>query len=146
MFLKRKMNDSTNSYSDKILQIKEKIEEADAIIIGAGAGFSTSAGFVYNGERFDKYFSDFRKKYGFSDMYSGGFYPYKTLKNIRYWCRYIYINRYMDAPKPVYQNLHDLVKEKDYFVLTTNVDHCFQKASLIKTESFYTGRLWSVSM
>ena len=80
MFLKRKMNDSTNSYSDKILQIKEKIGEADAIIIGAGAGFSTSAGFVYNGERFEKYFSDFRKKYGFSDMYSGGFYPYATLE------------------------------------------------------------------
>ena len=139
MFLKRKMNDSTNSYSDKILQIKEKIEEADAIIIGAGAGFSTSAGFVYNGERFDKYFSDFRKKYGFSDMYSGGFYPYKTLeKHWGYWCRYIYINRYMDAPKPVYQNLHDLVKEKDYFVLTTNVDHCFQKAGFDKNSIFYT--------
>ena len=82
MFLKRKMNDFTNSYSDKILQIKEKIGEADAVVIGAGAGFSTSAGFVYDGERFEKYFSDFRKKYGFSDMYSGGFYPYKTLKNI----------------------------------------------------------------
>ena len=135
MFLKRKMNDSTNSYSDKILQIKEKIEEADAIIIGAGAGFSTSAGFVYNGERFDKYFSDFRKKYGFSDMYSGGFYPYKTLE--KHW-GYIYINRYMDAPKPVYQNLHDLVKEKDYFVLTTNVDHCFQKAGFDKSRIFYT--------
>ena len=80
MFLKRKMNDSTNSYWDKILQIKEKIDEADAVVIGAGAGFSTSAGFVYNGERFDQYFSDFRKKYGFSDMYSGGFYPYKTLE------------------------------------------------------------------
>lgn len=79
MFLKRKMNDSTNSYSDKILQIKEKIGEADAVVIGAGAGFSTSAGFVYDGERFEKYFSDFRKKYGFSDMYAGGFYPYKTL-------------------------------------------------------------------
>ena len=93
MFLKRKMNDSTNSYSDKILQIKEKIGEADAIIIGAGAGFSTSAGFVYNGERFEKYFSDFRKKYGFSDMYAGGFYPYKTLeKHWGYWCRYISIS------------------------------------------------------
>ena len=121
MFLKRKMNDSTSSYSNKILQIKERIREADAVVIGAGAGFSTSAGFVYNGERFDKYFSDFRKKYGFSDMYSGGFYPYKTLeKHWGYWCRYIYINRYMDAPKPVYQNLYELVKEKDYFVLTTN--------------------------
>ena len=93
MFLKRKMNNSIGSYSDKILQIKEKIGEADAVIIGAGAGFSTSAGFVYNGERFEKYFSDFRKKYGFSDMYSGGFYPYKTLeKHWGYWCRYIYIN------------------------------------------------------
>ena len=139
MFLKRKMNDSTTSYSDKILQIKEKIEEAEAVVIGAGAGFSTSAGFVYNGERFEKYFSDFRKKYGFSDMYSGGFYPYKTLeKHWGYWCRYIYINRYMDAPKPVYQNLYDLVKEKDYFVLTTNVDHCFQKAGFAKNRIFYT--------
>ena len=137
MFLKRKMNDSTDSYSDKILQIKEKIREADAIIIGAGAGLSTSAGFVYNGERFEKYFSGFRKKYGFSDMYAGGFYPYKTLeKHWGYWCRYIYINRYMDAPKPVYQNLYDLVKQKDYFVLTTNVDHCFQKAGFDKNRIF----------
>ena len=139
MFLKRKMNDSTNSYSDKILQIKEKIGEADAIIIGAGAGFSTSAGFVYNGERFEKYFSDFRKKYGFSDMYSGGFYPYATLEeHWAYWSRYIYINRYVDAPKPVYQNLYELVKGKDYFVLTTNVDHCFQKAGFAKNRIFYT--------
>ena len=139
MFLKRKMNDSTTSYSDKILQIKERIREADAIIIGAGAGLSTAAGFVYTGDRFTYYFSDFEKKYGFSDMYAGGFYPYKTLeKHWGYWCRYIYINRYMDAPKPVYQNLYDLVKEKDYFVLTTNVDHCFQKAGFAKNRIFYT--------
>ena len=139
MFLKRKMNGSTNSYSDKILQIKEKISQADAVIIGAGAGLSTSAEFVYTGERFKKYFSDFKEKYGFSDMYSGGFYPYKTLeKHWGYWCRYIYINRYVDAPKPVYQNLYELVKEKDYFVLTTNVDHCFQKAGFDKNRIFYT--------
>ena len=119
--------------------IKEKIQEADAVIIGAGAGFSTSAGFVYSGERFEKYFSDFREKYGFTDMYSGGFYPYQTLEEYwGYWCRYIYINRYMDAPKPVYQNLYDLVKKKDYFVLTTNVDHCFQKAGFVKNRIFYT--------
>ena len=125
--------------SDKILQIKEKIQEADAVVTGAGAGFSTSAGFVYNGERFDKYFSDFRKKYGFSDMYSGGFYPYKTLEEYwGYWCRYIYINRYMNASKQVYQNLYELIKEKDYFVLTTNVDHCFQKAGFAKNRIFYT--------
>ena len=73
MFLKRKMNDSTNSYSDKILQIKEKIGEADAVVIGAGAGFSTSAGFVYNGERFEKYFSDFIKKFEFFCYHSGFF-------------------------------------------------------------------------
>ena len=139
MFLKRKMNDSTNSYSDKILQIKEKISQADAVIIGAGAGLSTSAGFVYTGERFEYYFSDFKEKYGFSDMYSGGFYPYETLEEYwGYWSRYIYINRYMDAPKPVYQNLYELVKEKDYFVLTTNVDHCFQKAGFNKNRIFYT--------
>ena len=72
-------------------------------------------------------------------MYSGGFYPYKTLeKHWGYWCRYIYINRYVDAPKPVYQNLYELVKEKHYFVLTTNVDHCFQKAGFDKNRIFYT--------
>ena len=139
MFLKRKMNDSTNSYSDKILQIKEKIGEADAVVIGAGAGFSTSAGFVYNGERFEKYFSDFRKKYGFSDMYAGGFYPYDTLEeHWGYWSRYIYVNRYMNPPKPVYSDIFDLVKDKNYFVLTTNVDHCFQKAGFDKKRLFYT--------
>ena len=90
MFLKRKMNDSTNSYSDKILQIKEKIRQADAVIVGAGAGLSTAAGFVYTGDRFTYYFSDFEKKYGFSDMYSGGFYPYATLEeHWAYWSRYI---------------------------------------------------------
>ena len=130
MFLKRKMNDSTGSYSDKILQIKEKIRQADTVIVGAGAGLSTAAGFVYTGDRFTYYFSDFEKKYGFSDMYSGGFYPYSTLEeHWAYWSRYIYINRYMDAPKPVYQNLYELVKEKDYFIVS-------RRLVLIKTESF----------
>ncbi len=119
--------------------IKEKIEQAEAVIIGAGAGLSTSAGFTYSGERFDRYFSDFHKKYGFTDMYSGGFYPYATLKKYwGYWCRYIYINRYMDAPKPVYKDILELVKNKNYFVLTTNVDHCFQKAGFAKERIFYT--------
>lgn len=139
MFLKKKMKDSTNSYSDKILQIKEKISQADAVIIGAGAGLSTSAGFVYTGERFEYYFSDFKEKYGFSDMYSGGFYPYETLEeHWGYWSRYIYVNRYMDPPKPVYSDIFDLVKDKSYFVLTTNVDHCFQKAGFDKKRLFYT--------
>lgn len=139
MFSRMKMNRSTSGCSDKTELIKAKFEEAEAVIIGAGAGFSTSAGFTYSGERFEKYFSDFGSKYNFSDMYAGGFYPYKTLEEYwGYWCRYVYINRYMDAAKPAYQKLYDLVKDKDYFVLTTNVDHCFQKAGFEKKRLFYT--------
>ncbi len=115
------------------------IDKAEAIIIGAGAGLSTSAGFTYSGERFEKYFGDFGSKYGFGDMYSGGFYPFETPEELwAYWSRYIMINRYMDAPKPVYQKLLSLVKDKDYFVITTNVDHCFQKAGFDKHRLFYT--------
>ena len=124
---------------DCIRKLPETLDNADAIVIGAGAGLSTSAGFVYTGERFEKYFSDFAAKYGFHDMYSGGFYPYSTLEeHWAYWSRYIYINRYMNAPKPVYEKLRSLVKDKDYFVLTTNVDHCFQKAGFDKHRLFYT--------
>ena len=139
MFLKKKMKESTGDYSDKITELKEKISEADAVVIGAGSGLSTSAGFVYSGERFKQYFSDFEEKYDFHDMYSGGFYPYNTLEEYwAYWSRYIYINRYMDAPKPVYDRLLELVRDKDYFVITTNVDHCFQKARFDKKRLFYT--------
>ena len=127
------------TYNEKIQRLGNALEEADAVIIGAGAGLSTSAGFVYDGERFEKYFGDFKEKYGFRDMYSGGFYPYDTLEeHWAYWSRYIYINRYMDAPKPVYDELLALVKDKDYFVLTTNVDHCFQKAGFDRKRLFYT--------
>lgn len=129
----------TQDYSDKIKKLKTALEEADSVVIGAGAGLSTSAGFTYSGERFDKYFSDFSAKYGFKDMYSGGFYPYSTPEEMwAYWSRYIYINRYMDIPKPVYEELLELVKDKDYFVITTNVDHCFQKAGFDKKRLFYT--------
>ena len=108
-------------------------------MIGAGAGLSASAGFTYTGERFEKFFGDFIEKYGFSDMYSGGFYPFETLEeHWAYWSRYIYINRYMDAPKPIYNEFLRLVDGKDYFVLTTNVDHCFQKAGFDKSRLFYT--------
>lgn len=115
------------------------MQDCDAVVIGAGSGLSTSAGFLYDGDRFTKYFGDFYQKYGFSDMYSGGFYPYGSLEEYwAFWSRYIYINRYMDAPKPTYRTLLDLVKDKDYFVLTTNVDHCFQKAGFDKKRLFYT--------
>ena len=130
---------STGNYSGEIKKLKKAIEEADAIVIGAGAGLSTSAGFVYNGERFEKHFSEFGKKYGFKDMYSGGFYPYETPEEMwAYWSKFIFVNRYMDAPKPVYEHLLSLVKDKDYFVITTNVDHCFQKAGFDKSRLFYT--------
>ncbi|MGL5512306.1 MAG: SIR2 family NAD-dependent protein deacylase [Sporomusa sp.] len=122
-----------------LFQLKEKIQSADAIILGAGAGLSAAAGFSYKGERFQKNFSDFERKYNFHDMYSGGFYPYATQEeHWAYWSRYIFINRYEDAPKPVYQTLLKLVREKDYFVLSTNVDHCFQKAGFDKKRLFYT--------
>lgn len=127
------------TYSERIKEIKKLIDSADAVFIGAGAGLSTAAGYIYTGERFDKYFSDFKGKYGFSDMYSGGFYPYKTPEEMwAFWSRYIYINRYMPIPKDTYSKLFELVKDKDYFVLTTNVDHCFQRAGFDKKRLFYT--------
>lgn len=130
---------STPDYSAQIKNLQTTLSEADTVVIGAGAGLSTSAGFVYTGERFEKYFSDFAAKYGIKDMYSGGFYPFATLvEHWAYWSRYIYINRYMDAPKPVYDDLLKLVQDKDYFVITTNVDHCFQKAGFDKKRLFYT--------
>ena len=139
MFSKKKMNEFTGGSSDKTALIREKIQRADAVVIGAGAGLSTAAGFTYSGERFEKYFADFGEKYGFSDMYSGGFYDYNTLEEYwAYWSRYIYVNRYMDPPTDLYKQLFQLVENKDYFVLTTNVDHCFQKAGFDKNRMFYT--------
>lgn len=130
---------STNSFSEQIKKLQTVLQDCDAVVIGAGAGLSTSAGFTYNGERFEQNFSDFAEKYGFSDMYSGGFYPYPTQEeHWAYWSRYIFLNRYQDAPKPVYGDLLKLVAGKDYFVITTNVDHCFQKAGFDKKRLFYT--------
>ena len=139
MFGRIKITNSTENYLEEIKRLKKAIEEADAIVIGAGAGLSTSAGFTYSGERFEKYFRDFGEKYCFKDMYSGGFYPYETPEEMwAYWSRFIFINRYLDPPKQVYKNILELVKDKDYFVLTTNVDHCFQKAGIDKKRLFYT--------
>ena len=130
---------STGSCSDNIKKLRKTLADADAVVIGAGAGLSTAAGFVYSGQRFQRYFFDFASRYRFADMYSGGFYPYTTKEEFwAYWSRYIWVNRYMDAPKPVYTDLFELVKDKDYFVITTNVDHCFQKAGFDKKQLFYT--------
>ena len=139
MFLKRAMTKSTGSYWDSVEQLKHQIQTADAIVIGAGAGLSTAAGFTYSGERFQRCFADFIGKYHFKDMYSGGFYPFETLEeHWAYWSRYIDINRYMDVDNGTYKMLFELVKNKDYFVLTTNVDHQFQKAGFDKHRLFYT--------
>ena len=130
---------STKSCSEPMERLKAALQDCDAVVIGAGAGLSTAAGFTYTGERFEKYFSDFAAKYGIQDMYSGGFFPFATPEeHWAYWSRYIYINRYMDAPKPVYDAILKLVQDKDYFVITTNVDHCFQKAGFDKKRLFYT--------
>ena len=139
MFLKNRTKGYTGNCSVQIERLKQALETADAVLIGAGAGLSTSAGLTYSGERFERYFSDFHQKYRITDMYSGGFYPYDTLEEYwAWWSRHIFYNRYVDAPLPVYQELLALVKDKDYFVLTTNVDHQFQRAGFDKKRLFYT--------
>lgn len=127
------------NYSQQLKNLANHIKECEAIIIGAGSGLSSAAGLTYSGERFNKYFSDFINKYHLTDMYSAGFYPYESLEEYwAYWSRHIYYNRYVDAPKDTYQKLLQLVMDKDYFVLTTNVDHQFQKAGFDKKRLFYT--------
>lgn len=163
MFTKRKTRRFTEDYlnpeknTSEVLtetgeykRLAEALDETEAVVIGAGAGLSASAGFSYAGERFETYFPDFIEKYGFTDMYSAGFYPYESLEeHWAYWSRYIYINRYQEPPKPVYDVLLKLVEDKDYFVLTTNVDHCFQRAGFDKQRLFYTQGdygLWQCSV
>lgn len=124
---------------DGLNKLREALNNADAVIIGAGAGLSTSAGFEYSGEYFTRYLGDFERKFGIRDMYSGGFYPFPDLETMwAWWSRHIYLNRYIKAPKPVYDDLFSLVKDKDYFVITTNVDHQFQKAGFDKKRLYYT--------
>lgn len=127
------------SGSSPMEQLKQELRSAEAIVIGAGAGLSTAAGLTYDGERFLRYFSDFYQKYGITDMYSGGFYPFASEEKFwGWWCRHIWYNRY-DAPVgQVYRNLLELVRDKNYFVLTTNVDHQFQRAGFAKSRLFYT--------
>ena len=139
MFSQIQMNKSTANCSADIERIGDALIKTDAIVIGAGSGLSASAGFTYSGARFIEYFADFHEKYGIADMYSGGFYPYATPEEYwAWWSRHVYYNRYVPVPKPVYDDLLKLVKTRDYFVLTTNVDHCFQKAGFEKQRLFYT--------
>ena len=133
------MSGFENITNEEIAKLREILDSAECVVVGAGAGLSASAGFSYSGGRFRKYFSDFEAKYHFHDMYSGGFADFSSLEeNWAYWSRFIYINRYLDAPLPVHEKLFELVRGKDYFVITTNVDHCFQKAGFDKKRLFYT--------
>ncbi len=125
--------------TEQIAALKRALDAAEAIVIGAGAGLSTAAGYRYDGARFSEYFSDFARKYGVRDMYSGGFYPFPTREEFwAYWSRYILVNRYTPPPKPTYRQLLSLVRGREYFVITTNVDHCFQRAGFEKKRLFYT--------
>ena len=129
---------TTGTYEEQIEQLRKALSECDAVVIGAGSGLSTSAGFTYSGERFERYFYDFIEKYHIPDMYSGGFWPFRSMEEYwAWWSRHIWVNRYTNAPKPVYDTLLSLVRDKDYFVLTTNVDHQFQKAGFDKLRLFY---------
>ncbi len=139
MFFSRLTSQSTATFSKQIAKLRAALDASDAVIIGAGAGLSTAAGYAYAGERFEKLFGDFAARYGFTDMYSGGFYPYDSLEEYwAFWSRYIMCNRYDPTPKPIYEQLLGLLRDRDYFVLTTNVDHCFQRAGFDKQRLFYT--------
>lgn len=139
MFTKRSVMQSTKDCMSEIGKLKEELDAAEAVVIGAGAGLSTSAGFTYTGERFHRYFQDFIDKYGFKDMYSGGFHPFETLEEYwAYWSRYVYINRYMDIENGTYKNLYKLMEGRKVQILCTNVDHQFQKAGFDKENLFYT--------
>lgn len=139
MLFETHATDAASDLGQQLTLLWEALQRADAVLVGAGAGLSAAAGFLYDGQRFDEHFADFAAKYGFHDMYTGGFYPYPTQEAYwAYWSRQIFLNRYQDAPQPVYETLLQLLDGRDYFVLTTNVDHCFQKAGFDKQRLFYT--------
>lgn len=122
----------------KCEQLKTLINEADAIVVGAGAGLSTAAGHTYSGPRFRSVFADFEDKYGFHDCYAGGFYPYSTSEEFwAFWSRNIMLNRY-SGPTELYKQLLNALEGKDFFVITTNVDHQFQLAGFPKEKLYYT--------
>ncbi len=130
---------SERSYQNELARLRVALGEADAVVVGAGAGLSTAAGFTYAGERFERLFADFIERYGFTDMYTAGFYHFPTPEEQwAFWSRFIWCNRYQHAPKNTYAKLLRLLDGKDFFVITTNVDHQFQKAGFPKERLFYT--------
>ena len=129
------------NYHQNMDKIRDKIKNCDAIVIGAGAGLSTSAGITYSGDRFEKNFEDFIQKYKIEDMYSAAF-NFMHYKDLRvkwaYFSRHIKLNRYDEIPKDTYKKLLKLIEDKDYFVITTNADHSFIKSGFDKEKIFYT--------
>lgn len=150
MFFSTLTSASTRNSSTELERLAAAFDAADAVLVGAGAGLSTAAGLTYSGARFREHFSDFIEKYGFRDMYSGGFFPFPSEEERwAYWSRYIKINRYDPVPTQLYERLLEALGEKDFFVLTTNVDHCFQRAGFPKGRLFYTQGdygLWQCSV
>ena len=129
----------TGTREENTERLKRELDSAEAVVIGAGAGLSTAAGLTYSGERFERYFFDFIDGFHIPDMYSGGFWPFPDEETRwAWWARHIYFNRYIDPPKPVYKDLLAMVQDKNYFVITTNVDHQFQRAGFDKKRLFYT--------
>ena len=127
------------TYENEIARLRQAIDDTDAVVVGAGAGLSTAAGFTYSGERFERLFPDFIAKYGIRDIYSGGFFPFSSLEeHWAWWSRSIWCNRYEPAPKDTYDKLLRLLAGKEFFVITTNVDHQFQLAGFPKERLFYT--------
>jgi len=134
-----RMSRGIGDTEEQLRRLRVALDDANAIVIGAGAGLSTSAGLTYTGDRFEKFFFDFAEKYDIRDMYSGGFYPFPDDETRwAWWARHIYFNRYIDPPRPVYRQLLELTKDRNYFVITTNVDHQFQRAGFDKARLFYT--------
>ena len=127
------------THENEIARLHEAIKSADAVVVGAGAGLSTAAGFTYSGERFERLFPDFIAKYGIRDIYSGGLFPFSSLEEYwAWWSRSIWCNRYEPAPKDTYDKLLRLLAGKEFFVITTNVDHQFQLAGFPKERLCYT--------
>ena len=139
MFSSTKTVTSISDWSERIAKTRQLIAEADHVIIGAGAGLSAAAGLEYSGEAFEHEFREWILRYGITDLYSSSFYPFETEEERwAYWAKHIWFARYQPEAKPLYKQLLSLVEDKDYFVITTNVDGQFEKAGFDTQRIFAT--------
>ena len=127
------------TFEERIEEFKNALESAEAVVIGAGAGFSDAAGIKYVGKRFTDNFQDFIKKYNMEDLYTSSFYPFKTQEERwAYWAKHVSLNRFETPATKLYTDLFDLVRDKNYFIITTNVEHQFWKANFPNEKIFAT--------